>query len=341
MHSRDLRRELPPPTPESRARDAEDDRDYRACSAFLLDHAAGEAEGLYGPTSLTWEIWREPVLLVAGVPAVLLQVAHPAIATGVGRLSNFRHDILGRARRTFVSLYQLVFGDLQEARNASRRLHVLHRRVRGSIEDPGGESDGAAYRANQQELLRWVGATVAMSGLQVFQRYIRRLSEEELDRWYLEYQIASASTGVRPDLLPPTRIEMEQWYEAELRSPKLHITPLAKEVAAAMFNSHITHGPLDEVLAAGLLPPQWRDAFGLPWGPAQKRSFHAIDTGLQLFHRAGPPELRAAVAWHQARLRVARAHGQPESRRARLMNAIDRRIDLPLSIRPIAEGVDD
>ena len=61
MHSRDLKRELPPHTPESRARDAEDDLDYRACSAYLLDHAAGEAEGLYGPQSLTWEIWCEPV----------------------------------------------------------------------------------------------------------------------------------------------------------------------------------------------------------------------------------------------------------------------------------------
>ena len=341
MHVRDPNRRPPPPTPEQCAEDAADDRDFQFCAAYVGEHAAGNREGMYGPGSITWEIWREPALLIAGVPAVLMQVAHPAIGTGVARLSNFKEDILGRARNTFTSLYQLVFGDLEEARKASRRLHLVHRRVRGMVEGPGGPLDGSAYRANQQELLRWVGGTVAMFGRDVFERLVRPLSEEEKDRWYTEFLVASASTGVRPDLMPARRVDYDAWFAVQLESDVLKIGPPAREIADALFNSALTRGPADEILAAGLLPPRWREAYGLRWGAADRAAFQAAMAGLRAWHRLSPGRSRYVVAWHQAQLRLAHAQGKRGSLQGRLLNALDRRVDLPTSIQPIAEGVEE
>lgn len=341
MHVRDPNRRPPPLTDAERAENAADDKDFQVCARYVTEHAAGSVEGMYGPQSITWEIWREPLLLLAGVPAVLMQVAHPAIGTGVARLSNFREDILGRARNTFTSLYQLIFGDLEDARRASRRLHLVHRRVRGSIEAPGTTLDGKPYRANQQELLRWVGGTVAMFGRDVFERLVRPLSEDEKDRWYREFLVASASSGVRPDLLPARRVDYDHWFAEELRNPVLQVGPVAKEIAEALFNSSVTRGPMDEILTAGLLPDAWREAYNLRWGTVEKAAFRSSMAGLRAWHHLTPGRSRYVVAWHQAHLRLAIARGNRGSLQGRLLNAMDRRYDLPTSIQPIAEGVEE
>lgn len=341
MHSRDRRRDLPPPTAADLAQDALDQRVYERCRQYVAANAAGKVEGLFGPDSVTWQMWREPALLVAGVPAVMLQLGHPAIATGVGRLSNFQDDILGRARRTFISLYQLVFGDLDEALSASRRLHLLHRRVRGVIEDPGGPLDGQPYRANDQELLRWVGGTVSVLGRHVFERLIRPLSPAERDAWFREFVVISAASGVLPESQPRGVDELDAWFEGELRSRRLRLTPLAREVAQALFNSAYTRGPIDEILCAGLLPPEWREAFGLRWGSTERAAFGTFAASMRAWHRVQPVALRAAPAWHQAKLRVALDRGDRPSRIGRLINALDRRVDLPFSIQPIAEDIEE
>lgn len=294
MHSRDRSRHLPPPTAADIAQDARDQKVYARCQAYVETHAAGPVEGLFGPESVTWTLWREPALLVAGVPAVMLQLGHPAIATGVGRLSDFRNDILGRARRTFISLYQLVFGDLDDALSASRRLHLLHRRVRGTIEDPGGPLDGQPYRANDQDLLMWVGGTVSVLGRRVYERLVRPLTPAERERWFREYLVISAASGILPENQPRDADGLDAWFEGRLRSGDLRLTPLAREVAGALFNSAYTRGPIDEIVCAGLMPPEWREAFGLRWGRREQAAFGAFAAAMRAYHRVQPVALRSA-----------------------------------------------
>ena len=339
MHSRDRTRHLPPPTPESLAQDAEDQRVYERCRQYVLDHAAGGPRGLFGPDSVTWTLWREPALLVAGVPAVMLQLGHPAIATGVALLSDFREDILGRARRTFISLYQLVFGDLDDALSASRRLHLLHRRVRGVIEDPGGPLHGKPFRANDQDLLIWVGSTVSVLGRRVFERMVRPLTPAERIAWFQEYRIISAASGILPENQPADIDALDAWFEAQVHGSHMRLTPLARDVASALFNSAYTRGPLDEIVCAGLLPPEWREVLGLRWGAKEKAIFASFAAGLRGYHRAWPVAVRAAPGWHQGMLRVARAEGRRESLIGRGINALDRKVDLPFSIQPIADDI--
>src|SRR4051794_41573800 len=59
------------------------------------DRPPGDADlrGLYGPGSEAWALNREAMLLLgAGPRALLMQLAHPAVAAGVADHSDFRAD---------------------------------------------------------------------------------------------------------------------------------------------------------------------------------------------------------------------------------------------------------
>src|SRR5690242_19612134 len=136
-------------------------------AASLLDlargRAAGEVEGLYGPASMTWLVEREAVLVGGAAAALLMQIAHPAVAAAVEHHSRYRDDAAGRARRTFGTMYQITFGDLDTALDLARRLHRRHAVVRGEVE-PGGER----YRASDLDLVKWVHATWLHTHLHLF-----------------------------------------------------------------------------------------------------------------------------------------------------------------------------
>src|SRR5438105_3949605 len=90
-----------------------------ARKAALLDELRRSVrrpvEGLFGPGSATWTVIRENALLAGGGRALLLQLAHPAVAEAVAHHSAVARDPLGRARRTFARMYRATFGTLDEA----------------------------------------------------------------------------------------------------------------------------------------------------------------------------------------------------------------------------------
>src|SRR3712207_5956066 len=67
-----------------------------------------------GPQSISWKINRE-VIVVAGLArAILLQVAHPAVAAGVHDHSSFRGSLASTFRRmqsTLGAMLAMTFGD--------------------------------------------------------------------------------------------------------------------------------------------------------------------------------------------------------------------------------------
>ncbi len=320
------------------AEDRQDAAEFERCMQYVRAHATGELEGLHGPNSVTWTTLREPLVLAGGFAAVLLQLAHPAVAAGVGQYSSFAKDLIGRARRTFTSMYELLFGTLTESMAASRRLFLIHRRVRGVVEEPGAPSPGP-FRANEQRLLRWVGATTSFAMNDAFERLVRPLTPEEWALFHPEYVLRNAAVGVLPETQPKTLEALVTWYAHELESPELEVGPTALGIADALFNSKYTRGPFDEILTAGLLPPRFREAYKLRWGKVEQRSFAVMVGGLRATRSLLPEPYTHVVAWHQANLRIARAQFQPESRWARVLNAIDKRVDLPTSLKPIAPDV--
>lgn len=328
------RRQPLPPEVQQQLR--QDHERFHQCLDYLREHAAGELEGCYGPGSMTWVIYREPVLLLGGLRAILLQIAHPAVALGVSQNSNFRNDLLGRARRTYTAMYELVFGGLHEALDAAQRVHSVHSRVYGSMLAGAGPQGDDRYRANDPFLQKWVLATLIDGALLVFDTFVRPLTLEEKRRYYQETLLAAAQFGLLPEQMPPTLETFYAWYHAQLAGETLRVGDTARELADLLFNSPFTQGQLDEVLTAGLMPERWREAYKLPWGPGRQRAWKLLKGTLRRSVNLTPPTLRYVAAWHQAQMRLALARGERPTVVARVLNTLDSYVDVPFSIRPVA-----
>src|SRR5438045_9490591 len=106
-------------------------------------------ERLYPEGSITRRVNRENVLLLGGGRALLMQLAHPAVAAGVDEHSDFRSHPVRRLRRTVRMTMAIVFGDRETALAAARAVNRVHGRVRGR-----------GYHAVGPQLLMWVQGTV-------------------------------------------------------------------------------------------------------------------------------------------------------------------------------------
>lgn len=330
-------RERPPMPEGAHAQNLLDDGVFARCQEYVRAHARGPVEGLFGPGSVSWAMYREPVTVLGGLSAVLLQMAHPAIAAGVAQHSTFAEDVAGRAMRTSSALYDLVFGPLDAATAVSRRLHGMHRRVWGRVDE--GPERGHVYRANDQSLMRWVAATMTMCGEAAFELFVRPLTDDERERGMREMLVANAAVGVAPESLPEARADFEAWYREELRSPALTVGSAARRVVETLSHAPVIYGPFDAMLAAGFLPPAWREAYGFRWGRAERRRFEAMAAGVRAATRLTPAPYRYVVAWHQAQARLQRAGGREPSPWSRALDAVGARWDVPTALtRPRARA---
>lgn len=301
--------------------------------------AAGETEGIYGPDSVSWMVFRELAMLMCGPSAVLLQLAHPAVAAGVSQNSRFRADVLGRADRTFTTMNQVVFGDLDTAIAAARRLHNIHARVAGRVEGETRSTwSGRAYRANDPELKLWVHATLMGSSLTVFEKLFRPLTEDEKSRWYEEGRAGAALLGIPESLMPESHAGFMRYYDSMLSGPALAVGGTAKGLAEDIFRSPYSLMRFGRLVTAGTLPARWREAYGLSWTPVEERLFDALVAVLRRAVPRLPSAFRFSPAYHQASLRVARARGERPTRVARIIQRIDGRVGVPFGLRPVKGG---
>ena len=132
------------------------------------ERSASDVAGLYGPDSEAWRLNREAMLLLgAGPRALLLQIAHPAVAAGVNDHSDFRADPWRRLSGTLRSYLTIVYGSAGAARAEIRRLNALHRGIVG----PG-------YAARDPALSLWVHATLIESTMAVADAWLEPLPRD-------------------------------------------------------------------------------------------------------------------------------------------------------------------
>ena len=138
-------------------------------------------EALVSPDSISWRIFKNPIaLMVGGIAAVILELAEPAVRTGVWQHSSFLKDPVGRLRRTGMAAMVTVYGARSISVPMIRGVVGMHARVAG--ETPSGE----AFSANDPRLLRWVHATASFGFGEAYNRYVSPLSQLDFDRLYRE-----------------------------------------------------------------------------------------------------------------------------------------------------------
>jgi uncharacterized protein (DUF2236 family) len=164
----------------------------------------GEA-ALLEPDSVSWRIFKNPVALwTGGIAAVILELAEPSIRAAIWDHSSFRRDPLGRLRRTGMAAMLTVYGPSSVSSTMIAGVVRMHGQIRGV------NSAGARYSANDIDLLKWVQTTAAFGFGEAFHHYVRPLTAEQCDRFYLEGVPVSLKYGVVD--APRSRHEVENLF---------------------------------------------------------------------------------------------------------------------------------
>ena len=266
-----------------------------------------------GPESITWKVNREVIVIAGWGRAILLLLAHPAVAAGVHGHSSFRGSLLSSFRRmhaTVGAMLSLTFGDTEQMITASASINAAHDRVRGRVREGAGE----AYSAHDPELQRWVHATLIESIPLTYELLVGPLTLRERDRYCSEAAIMEPLLGMPAGWLPRDTAQLDTYMREMLAGGSIAVTDTSRALARAVL--YPPHWGVAwpaframQLLTIGSLPPSIRRAYGFEWRGRDVRAFARwtalLRTSLQLL----PPLARE---WPIARRRFStRGCSQP------------------------------
>jgi uncharacterized protein (DUF2236 family) len=270
--------------------------------------AAGPIKGIFGPESLTWRVDREAAVFLGAGRALLLQLAHPWVAAAISEHSKTFADPVGRFHRTFNITFTMVFGTLEQALAASRRLHRRHTVVTGILPQGAGRFEaGSRYRANEVSALQWVHATLVETALQTHDLVLPALTNSEREQYWAEAKLYAALFGVRPADLPADWTSFAAYTEAMSRSDSLAVSPAARDIAQQIFSGRATGLRVPgwyRALTAHLLPARLREEFGFEFGEREQRSTKRALAWIRRIYPRLPMRLRAVGPYQEALARL-------------------------------------
>ncbi len=207
--------------------------------AVFNDRARGERpvqrrdDGRFGPRAVAWRVHGDLTsMMVGGVAALLLQMLHPAVLAGVWDHSNFRHDMLGRLRRTARFIALTTYGGPEDAEAAIARVRAVHANVRGTL------PDGTPYSAGDPDLLAWVHVTESVCFLDAWRRYAEpEMSAADQDRYFAEVAVMAHGLGAAE--VPASRTAALAYMES--MRPRLRVDHRTREVAGILLNHAPQH----------------------------------------------------------------------------------------------------
>jgi uncharacterized protein (DUF2236 family) len=264
----------------------------------------GDDHGLFGPASVTWRVMGEPILLVGGFRALLMQGLHPRAMRGVLQNSALMDpsESWQRFMRTTEFVRVRTYGSHAEVARAARRIRKIHATL--SAVDP---DTGESYRLDDPEALRWVHVGEVDSYLSVARRAGVRLTGADADRFVAEWRRAAEVVGLAPDSVPGSVGELRDYIED--RRPGLRFVPEAAHPLRVSLTAPLPPSlaalrpvlPALTLLAFATLPRWARRLYGLPatpvgdlWATATLKTLHA---GIGLV----PAQVRYAPAARKAR----------------------------------------
>jgi len=239
-----------------------------AAGAFLnpregpaIDFAQPSGEqALVSPDSVSWRIFKNPIALyVGGLAGVILELAEPAVRTGVWEHSSFCTDPVGRVRRTGSAAMVTIYGARSIAVPMIAGVTRMHARISGKT------PAGAAYRASDAQLLAWVHTTAAFGIAEAYNRYVEPLSRAELDSLYREGAPVAQLYGA----LEPPCSDAERRALFDSMRGRLERSPIVFQFLQIMRDTPTFPRPLRWmqrmlVRAAVELVPDWiRECLGL------------------------------------------------------------------------------
>lgn len=219
--------------------------------------------------------WR---LVMLAPSALLLQVAHPVIGSGVAEHSVFKTDTLGRFERSYWPTIALAFyGDDTAA--YGRDIRAMHKGIGGV------DHAGRRYHAWEPDAYFWVLGTAYWASTVIADTFGKGLSHSEKEELYAGWRHASLLAGLRERDIPADVAAFEKFFD-QLLTERLEHHPSVDDVVATMRRAPTPDGvpawlwkpvmwgvvgPFAVWVNTGVLPPRARDLLGLEWSARDER----------------------------------------------------------------------
>jgi len=254
-------------------------------SSTLLPTAAEAAELVPPRDGITWRLASDGRLMGGSGYALMLQVSHPVVGTGVSEHSNFRADPWGRLLRTLDFTTSMVYGGPQLALETGKRVREMHKRIKGVL--PNGER----YHSLEPEPYTWVHATLADAIVRANARFVRPIPAHELETFWSEWKRLGRFLGVRERDLPDRWSEFGDYFDWMIRERLEHTEsvddvleslgkpppPKIRGMSDPLWRAvrlPAAHG--GRLGTVGLMPPHLRRKLGLRWTRAQQLELRAV-----------------------------------------------------------------
>ena len=266
--------------------------------------------GLLGPDSLSWRLHEEHWLITAGARAFLMQAAHPKVAQGALDHSGFAEDPFGRVSRTIQGMAVLIFGTTNEANTMARHINRLHDTVQGTLpQSIGRYKAGEAYSAMEPLALLWVHIVFVDSLLTAYKTFVGPLSEAACEQYWQESCRYARLLGLTDATLPASYAAVQQYMRGVLASGEIAIGPAAHFIAQKVLYPPmpLLRRPLwmiVRLITVGQLPPDIRQAYGLPWTTRHRVGFRIARGAGHLLRRLFPNALGRSSLVNFARRRA-------------------------------------
>ncbi len=254
---------------------------------------------------MVWRVNRERVVLLGWGRAILLQLAHPLVASAVGEHSAYRTGSFGylrRMRQTVRAMLMLTFGTEQQVRQVAARINAIHDRVHGTLRQAAGRFPaGTPYSARDPELLRWVHATLLDTLPLSYELFVAPLRPWEKDAYCAEASQAASLLRIPDGLLPTTVGELQAYMARMDRDGTIAVTETARTLARHLLYPPLPlpAGPLlalGRLVTIGLLPPAIRDGYGFGWDRHQDDALRCWVERIRRIRSVTPPILREWTA---------------------------------------------
>ncbi len=238
-----------------------------------------------GPESVSWRYSSDLRLFFGSLSALLMQVAHPTVGSGVRDHSNFQREPWARLFRTIDWVNLTIYAG-QDAVEVSARLREMHKHIKGS------NPDGSRYHALEPGAYAWVHATLIYSIVNGQRMFGAGMSRDEIERMYREWLGLGTLLGLRDGDLPST------WdgllgYVDEMIAKRLGHNPTIDVVLRASARParpesmprwsdplwKLMRLPMAHVLmltGLGTLPPALRARLGIRWTHRQERELRLV-----------------------------------------------------------------
>ena len=261
--------------------------------------------GYFGPNSMMWKVNKEITVLFGGARALLMHAAHPLIAAGARQTSFYQRDPWKRLIRTLSLQNSVTFGTKEEADESAHRINKLHEVIKG--ED---EITGLIYDALDHEQLLWVHACLQISSIFFYEKTVKKLSDEEKNKYHIENMKAAELVLINIDKMPKTHEELKIWVMNKSRENNYLInTDVAEDVkniiAGGPVPRHIKPiWPFIAFTAFNTLPDEFKIIYNIK-NSKIKKSLVSFNLAILKFTRPFlPPFFRliAPARWANQRL---------------------------------------